>query len=557
MRAAAYARYSTDKQSETSIEDQFRNCDQRAEREGWIVMARYSDKAMTGSTTERPEYQRMMADARSHKFDVLLVDDLSRLSRDQIETEQARRRFVHWGIRLIGVCDGIDTNSKGHKVLSGIKGIMNELFLDDLRDKVHRGLKGKALHGFHCGGRSYGYKLVPVYHESKTDQYGNPAIIATRLEIHPEEAKWVLHIFDWYAEGRSSRWIAAKLNELRVSSPRHKTWAMSCLYGDHKKGTGLLNNPLYIGRYIWNRFLWLKHPETQKRIYRSKPQTEWITKELPELRIVPQELWDRVKKRQSEAFAKGESVRKSLGSNIRRQGGQDKYLLSGLLKCGLCGAKFVIVSPDRYGCASFVNRGLAVCGNRIRVSRQLTETLLLAGIKHELFTRDAFDLFLKETSRLLTEQANANRTDRSQISGRKAAVEKELANLVSAIKAGIITQTTKDELEKLEAEHSRLKNRLNAEPERTNKIVGILPGAWERYKALVVGLEHVPIDRIATVRPHLKALLGGSITLHPTAKGYLEAEMQGSYEGLVQLAVGEGKMGVVAGEGFEPSTFGL
>jgi len=74
---------------------------------------------------------------------------------------------------------GIDTAAKGHKMLSGFKGIMNEFYLDDLREKTSRGMIGQALKGFHCGGRAYGYRLVPELDARKTDPYGQPAWIGT------------------------------------------------------------------------------------------------------------------------------------------------------------------------------------------------------------------------------------------------------------------------------------------------------------------------------------------------------------------------------------------
>jgi DNA invertase Pin-like site-specific DNA recombinase len=133
-RVALYARYSSEHQKESSITDQFRNCETRAAREGWTITARYEDKALSGTTADRPGYQAMLKAAKDKQFDVVLVDDFSRLSRDSVESEQARRRFVHWGVRLIGVMDGIDTADRGHKRLAGFKGIMNEQYLTDLRD---------------------------------------------------------------------------------------------------------------------------------------------------------------------------------------------------------------------------------------------------------------------------------------------------------------------------------------------------------------------------------------------------------------------------------------
>jgi site-specific DNA recombinase len=122
MRVAVYARYSSENQREASIEDQTRNCEKCATQEGWSVTHRYQDKAISGSTNARPGYQQLLADAEGKCFDIVLVDDFSRLSRDQVESEQVRRRMVHWGCRLIGVTDGIDTASKGHKLQAGMKG---------------------------------------------------------------------------------------------------------------------------------------------------------------------------------------------------------------------------------------------------------------------------------------------------------------------------------------------------------------------------------------------------------------------------------------------------
>ena len=150
-RVALYARYSSENQKESSITDQFRNCEQRAAREGWASRRGTRTRPSAGP----PPSARLPTDARGRQggaFDVLLVDDFSRLSRDSMESEQARRRLIHWGVRLIGVSDGIDTAAKGHKMLTSFKGIMNEVFLDDLRDRVLRGMTGQVLKGYHGGG---------------------------------------------------------------------------------------------------------------------------------------------------------------------------------------------------------------------------------------------------------------------------------------------------------------------------------------------------------------------------------------------------------------------
>ena len=139
MRVALYGRYSTEMQRESSIEDQFRNCEKFLNGNGWKISNRFKDEAMSGSTDDRPGYQNLLKAAESKSFDVLMVDDLSRLSRDEIELKQTVRRFHFWGIRIVGVSDGFDTDSKGYKIQAGVRGLMNEIYLDDLREKTHRG----------------------------------------------------------------------------------------------------------------------------------------------------------------------------------------------------------------------------------------------------------------------------------------------------------------------------------------------------------------------------------------------------------------------------------
>src|SRR5262249_36884683 len=120
MNIAVYARFSSENQREQSITDQYRVCEEYVARHPeWTITARYKDEAISGTqdATGRNGYREMLADAKARRFDVLVVHDLSRLSRDSVETEQARRRLVHWGIRFIAIGDGIDTQNEGHELM--------------------------------------------------------------------------------------------------------------------------------------------------------------------------------------------------------------------------------------------------------------------------------------------------------------------------------------------------------------------------------------------------------------------------------------------------------
>ena len=194
MRVALYARFSSENQREQSITDQYRVCENYVARHNdWVITERYKDEAISGTQddTGRNGYRDMLADVKARRFDVLVVHDLSRLSRDSVETEQTRRRLVHWGVRLIAIGDGVDTQNEGHELMSGFKGLMNQQFLKDLARHVRRGMVGQVLKGYHGGGRTYGYRLIPEYHPTDKDPYGQPKRIGSRLEIDPDQAKWL------------------------------------------------------------------------------------------------------------------------------------------------------------------------------------------------------------------------------------------------------------------------------------------------------------------------------------------------------------------------------
>lgn len=133
-RAAIYARYSSDNQREASIEDQVRLCRQKTEREGWHLVEVYSDHAISGATTLRPGYQKMLEDARIGRFDILVAEALDRLSRDQENIAGLFKQLSFAAIKLVTLSEG-----EISELHVGLKGTMNALFLKDLADKTRRG----------------------------------------------------------------------------------------------------------------------------------------------------------------------------------------------------------------------------------------------------------------------------------------------------------------------------------------------------------------------------------------------------------------------------------
>lgn len=155
MRAAVYARYSTDLQREQSIEDQNRVCERLAERHGFNVVARFSDAAMSGGTTRRPGYQTMLAAARQRAFDVIVAEDTSRLWRSLSEQAPRLAELSDLGVQV--VTHDLDTRQESATVLGAVTGAMSEQYRKEIGRRTRRGLEGLARAGKPTGGRAYGY----------------------------------------------------------------------------------------------------------------------------------------------------------------------------------------------------------------------------------------------------------------------------------------------------------------------------------------------------------------------------------------------------------------
>lgn len=512
MRTAAYCRFSSDKQNETSIDDQLRNIRAFASRHGWSEPRVFCDREITGARSDRLQYRTMLQAAG--EFSVLLVDDMNRLARDQVELPRVVGELTFRGVRVIGVTDGFDNAREGYKLELGMRGIMGEAQLDALAKNTHRGLMGKALQGRCAGGLPYGYRVTST----------------GQRDINPAEAHWVVEIYKRFAAGETARAIAAELNRVGAPAARGGTWSMTAIYGDRRRGIGILANEIYRGRMIWNRSKWTKNPLNKNLRSRfERPKSEWVVSEHPELRIIDEDLWQAVERRFAEIHART--------GGRKNPGAKPKYVLSGLMVCGVCGASMVVVDRYRYGCAANKDRGPDVCSNNLRVARARAETVLLQTVREELLSEQAFRAFESEARRVLKETAP------DPAAARRALQEAERirANLIENIRQGVVSPAVRAELLKAEAAVSAAQEALSS-VERTQPSQ-MLPRARETWKRLVANVEKV--EAVSEAREALRELLG-TIKLTPENGGLV-----------AELGVAQSEIAVVAGAGFEPATFGL
>ena len=503
INTALYARYSSDDQRSASIDDQIRNGRELADRHGLPEPIVYNDEAISGTRLDRPDFQRLLGDLESGSIQVLIVDDLSRLSRAE-DMPQLISRIKFFGARVLSV-DGFDSDREDAKIQTWIRGLVGNIYLDDLAKKTHRGLKGRALAGHSAGGLAYGYRSSPVYEGKK--------VVGYKRHVDADEARIINQIFQRYAEGSSPKSIAEWLNSRGIAAPKGGSWAFTAIYGHQKKDTGILNNPMYIGTEIWNRSKWIKDPMTGRRKRLERPKEEWVVHDSPELRIVPQELWNAVKKRQKDTAEKIQS-RQTCGA-YRGRGRGGKYLLSGVLKCGCCGANFTMVNKTHYGCATRINRGKSVCGNTQLISREQAEHTFLKVIRKDLLSKEAYSFYIAELNRLSKE----SRPNTQEYEKDFARAEQEITNILDAIRQGIVTSSTKAALE--QAERQKAEAEKNIATAKTT-VIDLVPQAKDIYRELVKNL-----GDLSDVKAAQKAVsdLLGEIQLHPTEHG-LEAEYE-------------------------------
>ena len=532
-RVALYARFSTDLQRQTSIADQLQAARARAAAEGWPIVAEHADEGVSGSVPVmlRRGGKGLLADALAARFDVLIVEGLDRLSRDMGEQEQVVKRLEYRSIRIIGTSDGYDTLAKGRKVMRVARGLVNELYLDDLRDKTHRGLAGQFGRGLSAGGRSYGYRT-------------EEAVGGRRIVVDQVEAAHVRWVFEQAAEGHSTRAIVQQLNTRGVPSARGGTWAVSALIGASGTGLGMLNNEIYVGRVIWNRRQWLKDPETGRRRSVDRPQAEWQTRDAPELRLVSDALWHRV------------HARSSLRGTRTGKGASPKTLFAGLLRCDTCAGAIVAIDARRYGCSVHKDRGASVCASALAWPREVVDRRLVAEVRDELMRPEAIAELQRTVRDVLRTAASEDASEpaRKRLQGLKG----EIDRLVDGVARAGYSAALAGRLQAAEAEAAALEQQLARVQTSAISAEHMADQVVNDYRRTMLQLKDalsVTGDRDRT-RQILADMLGAVTLLKDRETGESFAEFEEPAERLLLAAVGA-PLGMVARAGFEPATFGL
>ena len=506
LRAALYARFSSENQRDASIDDQLRECRVRAQREGWHIAETFKDFALSGSTTMRPGYQALLSAIRSGRIEVVLTESLDRLSRDQEHVAALHKAANFAGVRIITLSEGEIT-----ELHVGLKGTMGALYLKDLADKTRRGLEGRVREGRSGGGLCYGYRVI----RGPLDRHGE----AERglREIDPAQAASVQRIFESFAAGISPIALARRFNQEGLASPRGGLWSPGAMRGQAGRETGILRNRLYIGELVWNRRRWLRDPQTGQRVARANEITEIVTEQVPELRIIEQQLWDKVQAR-LQASARPECTPFAAGDpNHLWHTRRPRHLLTAKLFCGACGGSFMATGRDYLGCQTVRNGG--PCDNKATVRRSHVETRVLSALQDELMRPDLVAEFIAaftaEWNRLRAE----NSAGVAEVRRELVAVERQQQGLIDMMIDGFRAPGLQDRLDQFEARKRELTTRL-ASAEQDQRLPRLHGNLAENYRTRVARLrEGMEQEDANEVLEGLRALIDRVVVHPPGAKG--------------------------------------
>jgi len=516
LNVAIYARYSSDLQRPASIEDQVRRCSQFVEERGGTVNGElvFSDAAKSGASLVRNGFEQLMALVRQRPrgVDAIVVEDMSRVTRDLADASQLFRELRYLEVPLVGVADGVDTSGKEAKVTFTVKSLLSDMYLDELSDKTRRGLEGRALAGLSTGGLPLGYRSEP-----QRDEHGR--VVGYRIEVDEENAATIRRIFDECLRGSSLAAIAQTLTRENVPPPRAKSrhrrkgWVASTI-------GAMLRNEAYVGVWTFKKKQWLKVPGTNDRRPRERNANQIIRREYPERRIIDVAVWDAVQTRLAAVRARY-TAKRSPGSSPSRI---TNYPLSGLLHCGCCGAPMVITagtSASYYKCGDYKKR--RTCSNSLGVKEEIARVRIFSALQEKFSSPDALEYLRKRIAEYLGE---SNRGAARELADRRASLartEQRIAHLIRFIADGDSSEYVVTALRDLQAQARSEKAAIAALEARGAAPIALPTPAEVAARAL--NLKRLFDGNLLEVREALRRyFVDGRIVLTVAPEGHYVAE---------------------------------
>lgn len=411
--AVIYARYSSDAQSEQSIEGQLRVCQKYAQDNGYLILDTYIDRAMTGTNDLRPEFRRMIKDSEKKQFEIVLVYKLDRFSRNKYESTIHKKTLKDNGVKLISAMENIPDTPEGIILESLLEG-MNQYYSAELAQKVNRGIRESWLKGNSTGGVcTYGYRVVDK-----------------KYVIEENEAEIVREVFTKYAQGFKARAIAKDLQERGI---RRKD-----------------------GRYLHAKYLYQILHNIR---YTGKTYHDGVEYDNIFPRIITDEVWQKVC-----AINNDNKIAPSRKKEIY------DYILSGKLICGHCKERMSGESGTGrngihyyYLCLS-KRRKKHLCALKPIRKQELEDTVINTTVA---ILKGGDNIhFIAENIYNFHKRCETDNTNLNSLIAKRVEAEKASRNIIKAIEMGIITEQTKQRLTELERQINQLDFDIDREKQR-------------------------------------------------------------------------------------------
>ncbi len=532
MLTAIYARKSTEQNGvndeEKSVTRQVDHAKAYATKKGWTVAEEhiYVDDGISGAEfVKRPGFLRLMNALKPKPaFQALIMSEEARLGREQIETAYALKQLVTAGVRVFFYLEDRERvlESPTDKIMLSLTTFADELEREKARQRTYDAMFRKAKAGHVTGGVVYGYDNVEIP-SSILDSQGRPKRAHVELRINERQAEAVRKIFELYAIGKGFAAIAKQLNHDGDPSPRPRPagkvhgWAPSSV-------RLILLRRLYIGEIVWNQTKKRTPWGTKKQ--KRRPERDWIRVAAPQLRIVPEALWNDAHTRL--AATRQHYLRGTKGELWGRpaNGIESKYLLTGLAICGQCGGSLYVRSRAHgksrkffYGCTSYNLRGTTVCANATEVDMEAANHAVLSSIERDLLQPEIVAAAIETALATLTAPDEAAPGQRQALVAERAALEGELARLAAAVATGGEVRALLAAMQDRETRREQLERRLAA-LEALGKVQKLDRHRLEReLKARLADWQGLLSRHVSQTRQILRKLLVGRIRFTPKIEG--------------------------------------
>ena len=415
--AVIYARYSSANQRDVSIEQQYAACDKYAIENGYTIVTRYADRAISGTTDNRPAFQKMMADAHKGSFDFVIAWKSNRMGRNMLQAMVNVSELMKLGIKCLYVEEDFEDTAAGRFALRNMMNV-NQFYSENLAEDVRRGMEDNASKCMVNNLPPYGYK------KGKDGKF----------EIDEEKAAVVREIFQRVAAGWSIFDIQSDLNNRGVRTGRGTLWK--------KQSFGhLLQNDKYVGVYRWSDVV--------------------VEGGMPA--IVDQETFDRV-----------QTILHTKKKPRGKQRMNDDYLLGGKIFCGHCGSPMTAQA----GTSSTGKKFSYYACNRKRydhacdkknVPKDAIEKVVVDFILAELLRDDLIEWIVSGYEKAV--ENVKDETKKHLLQAELAEVNTKLSNIMKAIEAGIFNDMTQQRMQELTEERRDLEKAIKLE-EKAQEIPG-------------------------------------------------------------------------------------